>query len=144
MTKIQTANPPASRTPDAELIDLGHQLDLFVQRYYAAVARYKPKWDARTRLIEDWERDNRGGPSKGLSSRIADEIGLTAMEKSVQHPDVLMGEISPIAKAILAIPAVTIAGLSVKARLARFGADGLWDKNDADADCEDLFGSQCN
>ena len=142
MSKTRTANPPTSQTPDAELIELGHQHDLIAQRHAAAVARFRPKWDEHLRLMKDWERDNPGRSSEENMSayhRIANEIGLTAMEQSGQYPDELLGESEPIARAILAIPAITVAGLSVKARLARFGADGLWDENDDDAEWVDLL-----
>ena len=142
MSKTRTANPPTSQTPDAELIELGHQHDLIAQRHAAAVARFRPKWDQHRQMMKDWESDNPGLSSEEYVEayhRIANEIGLTAMEQSGQHPDNLLSESEPIARAILAIPAITVAGLSVKARLARFGADDLWDENDDDADWSDLL-----
>lgn len=136
-----TSNPPTSHTPDAELIELGRQHDVIAQQYAAAVVRFSPKWDEHLRLTKDWERDNPDCSSeeyRAARDRIAGEIGLTAMEQSGQHPDDFMNESDPIARAILAIPAITVAGLSVKARLAAFGARGLWNKNDDDADWADL------
>ena len=130
-----------SYTPDAELIALGRRHDLIAQQYVAAVARFTPKWDEHKQLLNDWTRDNPGCSSEEhlkAHNKIADEIGLRAMEQSGQHPDDFMNESDPIARAILAIPAITVAGLSVKARLAAFGAKGLWDKNDDDADWADL------
>jgi hypothetical protein len=57
--------------------------------------------------------------------------------------DDLTGEMEPVSRAIMRSPAVTITGLAVKARLARFNADHLWDENDSDADWDALCIRSC-
>src|ERR1019366_9066045 len=47
-------------------------------------------------------------------------------------------EVNGVSRAIVAIPATTIAGLAVKARLAAFANEGCWDDSDEDADWEVL------
>jgi hypothetical protein len=56
-----------------------------------------------------------------------------------RHPDNIMDEIDPIGGAVMAIPALTLAGLSVKARLVKFGASTYWTESDDDADWDKLL-----
>ena len=80
----------------------------------------------------------RANPGTGSYKRIYEELGLQAMDDRGEHPDDLLVKLDPIARRILAVPATTLAGLSVKARLAKFSEPDLWKENDTDADWGDL------
>jgi hypothetical protein len=131
----------ASPNPDAELIELGRKHDEIEQRYKAATALYAPHWDEHRRPFEEWDKESTARSDADVMAAwasISDEIGLTKLEKDGPNLDAIMGESSPVAEAILAIPAFTIRGLSVKARLAKFGAFTYWDESDDDADWDIL------
>jgi hypothetical protein len=126
--------------PDAELIALGRQLDIFRQRFSVAVATWAPLWEEHGRRLQEWQRLHEGYTAAQFDAairKINDDV-FGAIEKTEQHPDDIMNESSAVSNAIVAIPAITIAGLSVKARLAAFAASNYWDENDKDADWDHL------
>jgi hypothetical protein len=127
--------------PDAELIALGRQLDILRQRHAAAVATCAPLWEESGRRLEEWKRLHAGYTHIALGEvmrKINDDVGLGSIERAKQHPDDIMSESDSVSRAIIAIPAITIAGLRVKARLAAFAAPNYWDENDKDADWDHL------
>lgn len=96
-------------TSDAELLELGKQLDEFARRSKLAIAKWLPNWEDDDVPEPDWE-----------------------------HPDDVEHEAQDVMSAILATPATTIDGLAVKARLAVFGAWHMWNRSDEDADWDHL------
>jgi hypothetical protein len=125
------------------LIALGKQLDLLRQEYAAAIIRCQPLWDEHKRLLDQWRAAHpyprMPGQFEDAYHRIGREIGLDAIEIGDNHPDDIMNRVDPVSRAIMAMPATTVAGLAVKARLAAFGADSFWDETDKDADWDQLL-----
>src|SRR5207253_371270 len=107
----------------------------------AAVATCAPLWEESSRRLEEWKRLHAGYSPAELGPairQINDDVGLGSIEKANQSPTDIMNESSSVCAAIIAIPALTIAGLSVKARLAAFAASNYWDETDKDADWDHL------
>jgi hypothetical protein len=127
--------------PDSELIELGRQLDILQQAYASAIVRYQPFWDEHQRRLRAWVAANPNRPDGDTGKeylRLYAELGMEEMDAEGAHPDGITALIDPIAKKIMALPALTIAGLSVKARLAKCAEPSLWKASDADADWGDL------
>jgi hypothetical protein len=122
---------------DLELLKLGRQLDLLVQRYETARQRFIPVNDAQKRLMAKWCQAHPGYNNDQLMAAYI-EIEKDLSEGIGEHPDDAMNDVDGVSRAIVAIPATTIAGLAVKARLAAFANEGSWDDSDEDADCEVL------
>ena len=122
---------------DLDLLKLGRQLDLLVQRYETARQRFIPVNEAHKRLIAKWCQAHPGYNNDQVSAAYC-EIYDDLREGIGEHPDDAMGEVDGVSRAIVAIPATTIAGLAVKARLAAFANEGCWDDSDEDADWEVL------
>jgi hypothetical protein len=49
---------------------------------------------------------------------------------------------APVARKIMALPATTLAGLAVKARVAQSACERFWDVSDADCDWDQLMARQ--
>lgn len=58
---------------------------------------------------------------------------------TVPHPDAVVSANVAVDRAILALPATTLAGLAVKARQAAFYASSYWNDSDEDADWDMLL-----
>jgi hypothetical protein len=122
---------------DLELLRLGRQLDLLVQRFETARQRFIPVWEAHT-LCGKWLQAHPGCAEDQVTAAYLEILGDLS-EGMGEHPDDVMNEVSGVSRAIVAIPATTIAGLAVKARLAAFANDGSdWNESDEDADWEVL------
>jgi len=131
----------AGQHPDAQLIDLGRRLDVIQQQYAAAVAVCEPLHARHREMLKCWRRDHPGYTSDQFMAAFDatyDQVGLAAIGRANKHPDDLMEECSPIAHAIMSIPATTLAGLAVKARLASYHAQHFWAESDQDADWDVL------
>jgi hypothetical protein len=116
---------------DLELLKLGRQLDLLAQRYEAARQRFIPVNEAHKKLLAKWRQEHPGyNDDQVMAAYIEIENVLT--EGIGEHADDVMNEVDGVSRAIVAIPATTIAGLAVKARLAAFAND--WDDSDNDWD----------
>jgi hypothetical protein len=79
-----------------------------------------------------------GEDSMARYTRIYQAVGLEALDAQGAHPDDIMARSDLPSRAILAIPATTLAGLAVKARLAKFGASHIWEASDDDAEWDHL------
>jgi hypothetical protein len=93
-------------------------------------------WDELNSRLQDELHKSEDGVA--LHERIYDEVGLNALDAQGEHPDDILNRSDAPSRAILAIPATTLAGLAVKARLAKFGASNIWDESDEDADWDHL------
>lgn len=134
---IQAAQPAKASQPDAELLAYGRELDECIQAYEIACAKYRPLWKKfSARLRDDPPVDGENNNSRYL--RVYDEVGLKSLEQQGEHPDNIIGRADAPSRAIMAIPATSLAGLAVKARLAKFGASHIWDESDSDADWDHL------
>lgn len=132
---IPVALPAKAVHPDESLLDYGRELDGCAHDYWTTCAKYRPLWDKLNTQLEE-ERNNE--TNRASYDEICDEVGLSALDEKGEHPDDIMERSDAPSRAILAIPATTLAGLAVKARLAKFGASHIWDESDADADWDHL------
>jgi hypothetical protein len=126
-----------AKHPDEELLAYGRDLDSCIHDYKIAHAKFRPLWDRLDERL-DAERPAENESFVDWHHRLCDEIGLSALEDKHEHPDDPTNRSDAPSRAILAIPATTLTGLAVKARLARFGASHIWDKSDDDADWDHL------
>ena len=131
--------------PDAELLALGRKLDAIIQRYEVACDLCRPLWDEHDRLRDEWFKAHRGFGHEELiaaAQKIQDEVGLTALYDAGHSEEQIIAEANPISRAIMAIPATTIAGLKVKAKLAKFEAPLMWEIDNDDADAGQFVARQ--
>lgn len=127
--------PAKAMRQDEELLAYGRELDTHIHDHKTACARYRPLWDKLSARLGE-ERDNE--TNRNSYSQICDDVGLTALALQSEHPDDILMRAEAPSRAILAIPATTLSGLAVKARLATFGAEHIWNESDADADWDHL------
>jgi hypothetical protein len=124
--KSKCASKSNETGQDLELLKLGRQLDLLVQRHACARQRFIPVWEAHKRLC----LKHPGSDDVEILRDLSEGMG--------EHPDRPLGEIGKVSDAILAIPATSTAGLAVKARLAAFAAEDYWDGSDKSQDWEKI------
>lgn len=123
----------AAPHPDAELIRLGQQHDELVQKLKVATIKLEPLWAEHRRRMDEWKAANPQGIGIDAYERLWDEVGLTEANKTYDA-DAITDEMDPVSRKIMAIPAMTIAGLLVKARVAKYNAREFWDESYEDAD----------
>jgi hypothetical protein len=134
LRKIAAAPKCNAARQDSELLKLGCQLDLLVQRYQCARQRFVPVNQVHTKMLDQWRQANPGYSEAQLAEAYADIYKQLSEAVGGEHPDDVLDESDNISRAIMAIPATTVRGLAVKARLAAFGAEEYWYDNDEDAD----------
>jgi hypothetical protein len=109
-----------------------------VQRFECARQRFIPVNEAHTKLLAEWRQTHPGYSEDQILGAYID-IYNSLREGVGEHPDDVMNDVDGVSNAIVAIPATTIAGLAVKARLAAFANAGSdWEESDKDADWEVL------
>jgi hypothetical protein len=140
-----SAGPEQSQSPpialDAALLALGCEHDRLEQKYRAADEKCRPLYEELKQRHKQWTTEtpkHTNQDSTAARDRFADEIGITAIEERGEHTDDIINEMDPIARAIMAIPANTFAGLAVKAKVAAFNASDYWDETDEDCDWDKL------
>jgi hypothetical protein len=122
--------------PDAELIALGKQFDALDRQYTDARRRQDPIDKAFRRLIHT----HRPNQPSTLSDERAFYQGLWDQAEAEcggpvkPHPDDISEQIGPLTTTIIDIPASTIEGLAVKARVARHACWHFYETSDEDAD----------
>jgi|SRR5665213_1487509 len=127
----------ASNHPDAELLAIGEQYDALAAIYEDAQRRAQPRWDAR----ENFLASLRGGPRTPSNREIMHALAQIDRKFPIAdpQPDDAIGATDEPACRIMALPARTIAGLAVKARVAKLAASNYWDDPDDDADWDKLI-----
>lgn len=123
--------------PDDALLAYGRELDGCIRDHKATCAKYRPLWDKLSARLQDETRGQDESPV-AWHHRIYAEVGLEALDQQGEHPDDIIGRSDAPSRAIMAIPATTLAGLAVKARLAKFGASHIWKESYDDADWDHL------
>jgi hypothetical protein len=133
----------AADHPDAKLIELGQQLDPIVRRIESGREKikkihsqgYDERFDA---LRAEWRRRCEAGNPDDTDwmSRIDDLQREYGMDVLLSAADDNYDALDPILNAIIEIPAVTVAGLAVKARATAAVTRGSerWDDDDPDLD----------
>lgn len=126
LRKSKSGSRSTETGQDLELLKLGRQLDLLLQRYECARQRFIPVWEAHKRLCVK----HPGSDEVEILRDLSEGMG--------EHPDDPLGEIGDVSDAILAIPATTTAGPAAKARLAAFAAEDYWDGSAESNDWEKI------
>jgi hypothetical protein len=121
---------------DAELIELGRQLDELLAVQADAIRRAQPNWDAWKDVLRKFGERHAAG-----EGHITNQEYIAAGQEvdrqcpiAFPHPDDVNDAMYPISCRIMALPAHTLAGLAVKAKLAKDGCANFWDKPFDDAD----------
>ena len=128
-----------SLAPDAELIALGRELDRLVERYDASAAAWRGVSDEHSRRVAAWQAEHPAHTEQELGTAYTALLDGLQAKVGLPHPDnILDARSTKLSRSIMAMPATTIAGLSVKAKLAAFAEPNLWDESDSDADWGDL------
>jgi len=118
-----TAAPAAA--PDAELLARGKQFDQLERQYHEVMERDRSRIERELQLLEAQE------PSEKLDQEFGPQSRPDAL-------DILDTMDAPIRR-IMALPATTLAGLAVKARVARFSCEHFWDEPEEDLDWHELM-----
>jgi hypothetical protein len=128
----------AAPSSDARLIELGMRLDTIADKEAFAVAKLRPLWDEHASRMRDWHLANpQCHNDVEAYQRISAEIGLTELADRLGL-DECQHMAGPLSEQIMALPATTLAGVAVKARLARYAANDYWDSADEDADWDKI------
>jgi hypothetical protein len=123
--------------PDAELIELGRQLEPIIQRIENRRAKIEQIHEAGyDEKFEQLRAEYRQGNEQafGCLNELQKELGLDVL---LRPNDGDLDAMDPILRAILETPAATVAGLAVKARSASFVCSH-WDQSDADIEWDQL------
>lgn len=125
----------ASDHPDAELIELGKHYDKLVQIYEDAQRRSTPNWNATESALAAMVK----GPH--TNEEIMSCLERVDRDFPIASPtcDDVTDAMNVPACRIIALPATTLAGLAVKARLAKFTSLEKWKASDEDAEWDDLI-----
>jgi hypothetical protein len=110
---------------DVELLALGNQFDQLERQYHEVMERDRPRIERELQLLESQE------PSEKLD----DEFGPQSRPDALDILDMMDAPI----RRIMALPATTLAGLAVKARIARFSCEHFWDEPEEDLDWDELM-----
>jgi hypothetical protein len=121
--------------PDVELLALGQQLDRLFAMQKVACERYKPQWEAFNREAQKMLATvpNSNEAWWAMWDRVEVETPV-----DYPHPDDIIGAADGPSRAVMALPATTLADLAVKARLAKFTCSEFWTESDEDADWDHL------
>jgi hypothetical protein len=123
----------ASDHPDAELLAVGRRFDTLAEQRDRSVERWEPVWQA----IQQERNTIPGTLSNDGWMALTERVEARFPERG-PHPDDIAGAMNEPERAIMALPATTIAGLAVKARLAREYNRSWWDESDENADWDVL------
>jgi hypothetical protein len=118
-----TTAPAAA--PDAELLALGKQVDQLERQYHEVMERDRPRIERELQLLEAQE------PFEKLDEEFGPQSRPDAL-------DILDTMDAPIRR-IMALPVTTLAGLAVKAQVARFSCEHFWDEPEEDLDWHELM-----
>ena len=110
---------------DVELLALGKQFDQLERQYHEVMERERPRIERELQLFEAQE------PSEKLDEEFGPQRRPDAL-------DILDRMDAPIRR-IMALPATALAGLAVKARVARFSCEHFWDEPEEDLDWHELM-----
>jgi len=123
----------ASVNPDAELLALGAQFNELVRRMAVAERLDEPHQEAMRAMLEKMHRERTGPISNEEHVKAYDRVEAE-YPRPLPCPDDISDAMDPIMRHIHALPALSIAGLKVKARAARFACRHFWNDPDDRAD----------
>jgi hypothetical protein len=127
----------AAPNPDAELLELGRRFDELLLVYADAKKRSKPNDDAWQRQMEKFSERHNGPIAVSISNEEYEEAGARIdRDYPIAYPD--CGDVFDLMddpqRRIMTLPAFALAGLVVKAKVAKFGSDHIYQTNFEDAD----------
>jgi hypothetical protein len=129
--------------PDAELIELGRRWDVLEVQCARAEELSEPNEQAWVAALDAIDQK---ATVDGVRQHVPDAVFLEAAKQAdALHPlpsptvTEVFDAMGPIERRILALPATSLAGLAVKARLAKFGCPNLWAKSADDADWNEVL-----
>jgi len=125
LPRRRRAEMKTAASADVELLALGKQFDQLERQYHEVIERDRPRIERELQLLETQE------PSEKLDEEFGPQSRPDAL-------DILDMMDAPIRR-IMALPATTLAGLAVKARVARFSCELFWDKPEEDLDWDELM-----
>jgi hypothetical protein len=121
---------------DAELIALGGQLDALVIEFHKSAKAWDAVEQARRRVLLALPESPSGEERYDLAEReVPDPVGI-------RHTDDISNSMNNVWLKIMGLPAFTIAGPGVKARLAAFSCEHFYDKDDDLAEWDHLGARQ--
>jgi hypothetical protein len=123
----------ASVKSDTELLALGTQFDELVRRMAMAERLDEPYQEAMRAMLEKMHRERTGPISDEEYVKAYDRVAAEFPRPS-PCPDDISDAMDPIMRHAHALPALSIAGLKVKARAARFACRHFWEHADNEAD----------
>jgi len=125
LPRRRRAEMKTAASADVELLALAKQFDQLERQYHEVIERDRPRIERELQLLETQE------PSEKLDEEFGPQSRPDAL-------DILDMMDAPIRR-IMALPATTLAGLAVKARVARFSCELFWDKPEEDLDWDELM-----
>ena len=125
LPRRRRAEMKTAASADVELLALAKQFDQLERQYHEVIERDRPRVERELQLLETQE------PSEKLDEEFGPQSRPDAL-------DILDMMDAPIRR-IMALPATTLAGLAVKARVARFSCELFWDKPEEDLDWDELM-----
>jgi hypothetical protein len=130
---LPVAAVSAIPSPDAELIELGKQMDHLIATYEDARRRSKPNWDAWNAVLAKFGARHDATPGLHITNEEYIEAGAQVdRDFPIAFPttDDVMDKTEDPSRRIMALPAYTLAGLAVKAKVAKFGCSHIYRQND--------------
>ncbi len=122
--------------PDADLLELGRQFDEWEREFKLTEEYWQPRWAVQYEVMAE----KLSPTTLHISDEVAAEVERRLGPALKPHPDELCDAASEkMNRQIMALPASTLAGLAVKARVARFACFGFYGASDEDADWEHLM-----
>jgi hypothetical protein len=133
-----TLAAPALADPsaDAELLEYGRRFSDLKSKYDIAAVLSKPSDDAFDAAMSDLDDDRQIG-----NEEFRELIARIDREDPQPSPccDDLSDMMDPIMRTIMALPATTLAGLVVKARVAQDACSHYWNEPERDANWDKLM-----
>ena len=128
----------AGIAPDAELLRLGAVFDEFKRQYDEAMIGWKPV----EAFIEEELEKLGDGPDVTYEAVEAVWQRAYARFPDFTIPENVVADMDNPQLQIMAFPATTLAGLVVKAKVAKFGCENYWDKEWKDRDWDHMAATQ--
>src|SRR5436190_6780189 len=122
----------ATNNPDQELIELGSQFDVLERQFHDTAEKVRSRNNAFYQMLKEDTEPRSYEHDDEIWHRLDQEFGP---EPKPDCEDICEA-IGPLELLIMELPAFTLTGLAVKARIAQFECSRFYDKADDDADLD--------